>query len=524
MYNVLLVDDEDLDLNALRLFIPWDQLNMKVAGAMNNAVSAMELINQTKLDILITDIRMPQMSGLELAKLALERNKDIRIIFISGHEDFTYAKQALSLNACSYILKPVDDEEVYEALTKVKELLDMEQSQKKTEKAYKEIAPLLKNELFLQLLEGKASEMEYPLYYEECGLPSLFEFLRVAVIEIDDVTLKLKGYNENERSDILKLLIRDIAHACRTQGYDAVFPVSSHRVAVIYADNQSSADDQWSTVADAFRIASSYSITIGLSREFTEVNKLSEAYRQALQALEYKMFLGKDRIIPFSDIKQKHVELAGNIDAQIEGLFLAIKNYDLLYIYDRNGDLFYYLKSIQSKATAYNVLLYVIVKLDTWLHTLNESMFGLLDIQPQNLEVIHHFETIDEIQLWLRNVMYELSEILNIKKQKKNQKLIKEIIDYIHLHIHEVVTLRNAANAFSYTPNYLGFLFKEEMDLTFTDYVIQARLLKAQELLAETHLKIYEVADKVGYRNLNYFSRQFKDSFGMSPLEFRKQC
>ena len=87
----------------------------------------------------------------------------------------------------------------------------------------------------------------------------------------------------------------------------------------------------------------------------------------------------------------------------------------------------------------------------------------------------------------------------------------------------EVITLRNAANAFSYTPNYLGLMFREETGISFTDYVIQARLTKAQELLRDTNLKIYEVADRVGYRNLNYFSKQFKDSFGLSPLEFRRQ-
>lgn len=272
MYNVLLVDDEDLDLEALRRFIPWDQLNMQVVSAMNSAITAAKYINQAELDVLITDIRMPQMSGLELAKLAQERNKSVRIIFISGYEDFTYAKQALSLNACSYILKPVNDDEVYEALSKVKELLDHEQSQKKTEKAY----------------------------------------------------------------------------------------------------------------------------------------------------LEMVQSLGSTPTSPLSEIKQDLTD------------------------YDK-------------------------------------------------------------------------------KQYKKNQKLAQEIIAYIHTHIHEVITLRNAANAFSYTPNYLGFMFREETGVTFTDYVIQARLLKAQELLTDTNLKIYEIADKVGYRNLNYFSKQFKISFGISPLEFRRQ-
>lgn len=271
MYNVLLVDDEDLDLEALRRFIPWERLDMRVV-AMNSAVAAAKYVAEADLDVLVTDIRMPRMSGLELAKLAQERNKSLRILFISGYEDFSYAKQALSLNACSYILKPVNDEEVFEALGKAKESLDDERERKRTEQAY------------LELIRRR-------------GEP------------------------------------------------DSVPPSSEPQPGP-----------------------------------------------------------------PDSD-----------------------------------------------------------------------------------------------------------------RKPKKNSKLAQEIIDYIHARLGEVITLRNAANAFSYTPNYLGLMFREETGVSFTDYVIQARLTKAQELLRDTNLKIYEIADRVGYRNLNYFSKQFKDSFGLSPLEFRRQ-
>jgi len=274
MYKVLLVDDEDLDLEALQRFIPWQRLDMQVVGAMNSAVAAAKYAAEAELDVLVTDIRMPRMSGLELAKLAQEKNDGLRIVFISGYEDFSYAKQALSLNACSYILKPVNDHEVYDALAKAKAQLDYARGMKETEQAYLEM------------------------------------------------------------------------------------------------------------------------------------------------------------------IKRR--------DAQSE------------------------------TATA-----------------------SASSLQPQ-------------------------PDDRGNRPFKKNRKLAQDIIAYIHAHMHEVITLRNAANAFSYTPNYLGLIFKEETGISFSDYVVQARLEKAKELLKHTNLKIYEIADQVGYRNLNYFSKQFKDGFGLSPLEYRR--
>ena len=112
MYNVLLVDDEELDLEGMKRFIPWADLGMEIKGCVNNALSACEVLDQHHIDILVSDVNMPYMSGLELAKLALQRNPNIRIIFVSGFQEFSYVQQALSLKAYSYVLKPMEDSEL----------------------------------------------------------------------------------------------------------------------------------------------------------------------------------------------------------------------------------------------------------------------------------------------------------------------------------------------------------------------------------------------------------------------------
>ncbi|ANE45776.1 AraC family transcriptional regulator [Paenibacillus swuensis] len=274
MYKVLLADDEMLDLEGMKAFVPWKELGMEVVGGVTNGFAACKVLETEKIDILVTDVRMPNMTGLELAGKALERWKDIKIIFVSGYQDFHYAKQALSLNASGYVLKPMDDQELIDSLAKVRNALDEE---RKREAAFGQIMPLARNEAMLRIPEG--------------------------------------------------------------------------------------------------------------------------------------------------DIRQSY------------------------------GD----------------------------------------------------------------------SELLPAGKHTKNWKLIHNIVDDLRERLQDNVTLRDVAKEYSFSPNYLGQLFKVETGKHFSEYLIALRLEKACELLIDTNLKIYEVADRVGYRYLPYFSRQFKEAYGMTPLEYRRQ-
>lgn len=155
MYNVLLVDDEELDLEGMKQFIPWSELGMVVKGSVNNALSACEVLDQQPIDILVSDVNMPYMSGLELARIALQRKPNMRIIFVSGFQEFSYVQQALSLKAYSYVLKPMDDSELVASLMKVKRDLDEECKQREVEQAYQQMIPIAKSELLVRLFEGE---------------------------------------------------------------------------------------------------------------------------------------------------------------------------------------------------------------------------------------------------------------------------------------------------------------------------------------------------------------------------------
>lgn len=522
MYKVLLADDEKLDLEGMVQFIPWEELNMKVIGAVTSGFAAMEFFRREPIDILVTDIRMPNMSGLELAKQALEHQSDLRIIFVSGHQDFSYAKEALSLNAYCYVLKPMDDRELIDSLIKLKQELDRDKKRRETEQAIKQVMTLVQNEYLLQLLEGASDPVMPDVLLDDHVDMTIAWPVQVAVLEIDDLSWKLNPYDDKQKQQMLKDYSSSISSLCQQDKVRHVCKVTKHRIAVLLEQNHDATSilQQW---IDHIRVNFPFTMTVGLGPIAVDMTELQQSYERALAALNYKMFDGKGKLIHLSNLRATEMEDIKKMDIRLKTLFDAMNNYELVRIHDEIESLFRMVTSLYSRLTIHNFAMYIILKLDGYLHTLGEDLFILLDMELQNLDILLQFETIDDIRSWLTRKTYEISEALHQKKQKKNWKLISEIERYMRDNLQHTLTLRDVANRFSFSPNHLGYIFKEGTGKSFSEYILELRMEKAKELLKEPKFKIYEVADLVGYRYLPSFSKQFKLSYGMTPVEFKRQ-
>lgn len=522
MYKVLLADDEKLDLEGMIQFIPWEELDMQVVGAVTSGFAAMEVFKRETIDILVTDIRMPNMSGLELARKALEHHRDLRIIFVSGHQDFSYAKEALSLNAYCYVLKPMDDRELIDSLIKLKQELDQNRKRRETELAIKQVMPLVQNEYLLQLLEGTSDPMMPDVLFDDHVDMTISWPVQVAVLEIDDLTWKLNPYTNKQKQQLLNDYSSSITSLCRHHNVRHMCKVTKHRIAVLLEQNHQDTAmlQKW---IDYVRLNFPFTMTIGLGHIAVDLGDLQQSYDRAVAALDYKMFDGKGKLIQLSNLRTTEMEDIKKMDIRLGTLFEAMNNYELVRIHDEIESLFKMVASMYSRLTIHNFAMYIILKLDGYLHTVGEDLFILLDMKLQNLDILLQFETIDDIRSWLVRRTYEISEALHQKKQKKNWKLISEIERYMQDNLQHTLTLRDVANRFSFSPNHLGVIFKEGTGKSFSEYILELRMEKAKELLKDSKLKIYEVADLVGYRYLPSFSKQFKLSFGMTPVEFKRR-
>jgi two-component system response regulator YesN len=521
LYKVLLADDEILDLEGMRTFIPWDQLDMKVVDAVTNGFAAYKVIEQEEIDVLVTDVRMPNMSGLELARKALEKRKNLRIIFVSGHQDFNYVKQALSLNACSYVLKPMDDQELIQSLNKIRHELDLDKSRQVKELAYRHMVPIVKNEYLLKLLEGSIDHITLEVLRQEYGMKGFAWPGLVAVMETDDLSWKLNPFDDKEKDELLADFFGTVITLCRNKNIVHVCKITKQRLAMLLDRSiDLSAVEQIITCLNS---KYPFTVTVGVGVLAKGLAELQESYRQAVEALDFKIFHGKGKIINSNEVRAPIMEDAKNLDFQFESLLSAMSKYNLVQIYHELDEMFKLSMNMRSKFTVQNFAMYSIMKLDEHLHTMDEDLFQMLNIELKNLDILLQFETVDDIRSWLRRRLFEISEKLHLKKQKKNWKLIQDIIRYVTDHLDSTISLRNVANQFSFSPNYLGQLFKEETGRNFSEYVVKLRMEKASQLLKDRNLKIYEVANSVGYRYLPYFSRQFKETFGLTPVEYKRK-
>ncbi len=525
MYKVLLADDELLDLEGMKQFIPWSELGLVVVGAVNNGFAACELMEMQSIDILVTDVNMPNMSGLELARIAIDKKPDVRVIFVSGYQDFHYVKQALSLKACSYVLKPMDDNELISSLQQIVQDLKTEERRKEEEEQYYHMKPMAKNDLLIRLLQGELT-WERPDGIAKIavsyGLDKLAGPLRTAVLEMDDLEWMQYGDTQSATGQKLEVLLQEINDVILGHDMGYCFRLSRQRVAVVM--HGQGMNDRIYEMFEEVISRLSFSVTIGLGEPVQDVSQLPISYKQALEALDGKIFFGKGDLINYEDVRRApELSDAKTLDIRLDALFKAMSAYDLVGIHDEIENLFQTESTLRSRFTIYNLAMYIIFKLDHYLHTLDEDLFEMLEMELHSLDIVLKFEIMGDIRSWLVRKVFEISEKLRHRENSKNSKLIREIMIILRERMQENITLKDIAQQFLFSPNYLGHLFKEEVGKSFSEILTGMRMERARELLKDPTLKIYEISNLVGYRYIPYFSRQFREAFGMTPMDFRKR-
>jgi len=518
MYKAVLVDDENFDLLGLQQLIPWQALGIEIVFSTNKPLAVVDYIRSHPIDILISDIKMPVMSGLELAQLTLQLHPATKIVFISGYQDFEYAKQALKLKADGYILKPVDDDEIVATLRAVVEGLDSRPPNEQSEPL--EDFEFIRNDFLIHLLEGTIDDVTLTAFLRKYPIEISFDCAHAVIVEIDGTSGK-KG--DRLSSDVLDHLYQHMKHYAATLSLGLLCKIPPNRVALVYTGETVQIEEVLNHLLDEIRTASAYTVTIAYGQAAEPIASLPNSFREAKELIACKMFLGKNRVIAPQASQQRIVKGTQDINANLDQLFTGISEYNLVMICDLIEELFEHVKGYTEPVKVYHFSTHLISRMESYLATTGESMSSLESWKDGGFADIEQFETVDDIKSWLRKTAFELSEILFMKKQKPSWKLLPEIECYVRTHLSGEITIKNAASRFAYSPNHFGVLFKEQVGMSFNDFVVRERMERARHLLASPHLKVYEIAEEVGYNSLTYFSRTFKEQFGTTPGDYRKQ-
>jgi two-component system, response regulator YesN len=518
--NVLLVDDEAIDLEWLRRRVAGSgHLPLSSVRTASSGFAALKLMEQHPIDIILSDIRMPIMTGMEFARKAKEINPEVHIVFISGYQDFNYAKEAIQLNAADYLLKPVDDAELDQMLT---ELCKRIENERKQHTSLSETLTLVNQELLLRWFSESAPG-QVETHIHNLLRPYLQGGSAVAIVEIDDMAWKIKEWTEEQRSVWTSSANQFIRKFALERNLGLVITTYDYHFVILAAVQEQYFNTLMEELIRAFAQEFSFSITIGRGMYTTELDKLHDSYRQAQAALSIKWIVGKNRLIQDASEWQPKGTIAPNLEEIVDRMLKAMLDYDLTTIDDCLLQLFAGDSPLSRKNDIYDIIIRITSKLHADLRQMNEHLYEILNWDSHQPFVLFQFETVHDVLSWLRRRFFELSELLYLKRQRQKRKLIDEITEYVKERLDQKITLNEVAAHFDFTPNYLGHLFKIETNSLFSDFVGELRMKRVCELLEDPTKKVYEIAEQAGYKNIIYFNRQFKQYMGMSPGEYRKR-
>ncbi len=513
MYKVLLVDDEPTIREGLRTLIDWEELGYRVADTAINGKDAIAKCEQLKPDLLIIDIRMPGMSGLDVIEHLRRTNHSLHILILSGFADFEYAKRAITFRTDGYLLKPVDEDELIGYLRRLRKTLDL-----KTEAQRAGGIGEWSREMVIQsLLTGGYRDMLVEAA-ERAGLSW----------QSYEVVLAKPQSRFNIEASAVAGVKRQLIEMFDRHERGAVFAMEPYIGIVI--KNGLGGDANRASVLDDLRAAfGSESLDFvaasgGAAEEWTDVER---SYQQALQVMKRRFFLSNDRIHDRESVTllaQKPQDAFNDgrieLDDLPDKIYLAIDIANDEAIRDLSRQTGERLRTAglgedEIKSHSAQLISSVIAK---FAHANPGLSHIAQDTSAGTLEIYKEYRY-DEFIERMGELLVELADSVETPGTDKQ---IKKMIDLIQRNYQENLKLDTLADVFNYNSAYLGKLFKNATGEYFNTYLDKVRIEHAKALLDEG-MKVYQVAEKVGYTNVDYFHSKFRKYVGTSPSAYRKK-
>ncbi|MFB4159646.1 response regulator [Geomicrobium sp. JSM 1781026] len=502
MYDVLVVDDEVHIVEGITKMVDWERCGTKCKDQAYHGQMALEMIESERPRIVITDIKMPGLNGLELIEKTYYFFPEVQFIVLSGHDDFAYAKQAMKYGVKHYLLKPCNEQKIEEALRQV--VMDL-QEKEKVQEYIDQITPKAKEQQVRELLLNSAS-FDHGLL----KTASRNEKFRIICSEI------LSKDAHTERRKLKQLMDKQFADS--TSFYASA--IVSGKVIVVISDCPEqhlqgvirTSNKEWEVQVE--------SAVISVISQVSRIERLAIEYNKVLEAFSYRFYMNsKSRVILYHELTSAAVTKFDQQQViwEYENMIEVVRAMDINNVKRAMHKFFHVLSTSKFSDR------FILMKCKSLLWSV--SFRSSHDEKEELLTTINGIDAIERDVMKVEEYMMEhVMKVVRENSLTKNH-LVREIIAYTEQHLQDqsLSLLRVAKEVFFMNPDYLGKVFKREMGMNYTNYLMERRMEMAMEYM-NTDRKVFEVAEEVGFgNNPRYFSQIFKRYTGSTPTEYKKE-
>lgn len=539
MLRMIVADDDYLARDQMRNIVNWEDYGIEVIAEACDGEEALELCLSLQPDILLTDIRMPLMDGLDVAVRLREQGRDLYIIISSGVQDFNYARTALSAGVEDYILKPIKIEEFRETITKVVTGIQREKNKdsklQELKQQLKENMTVVREKFLRSLISDKYTDEQAIWsklqYFELPLIPA--DSMMAAVLQIDEWDGTV-WKNTEEDLQLLHFSIANILDEIMNNHKAGISFHNTENEHVILFSRCYTTESKYTVVCE--EIVScinkflSTAVSIGIGRPVGGIRQISISYKDAVAAVQYKFYTGKNSIVNITDISrfddipplQDKLEYSNLYELESR-LIGYMKLGDSGRVEECMKTLFSHLAADKKHPVDYiqSVCVEAVFAASRALHELDEDIDKVVANRLVIMDSIYKITNIMDLEQYLLSIFMTMAAYFSKKHDQKNLRIAGKIKEIIHRRYREGITVQKIAEDIYLTPNYISLIFKQETGETITEYITRIRMEAAMELLKTTDFKVMEIAEMVGFENSYYFSTVFKKHTGIHPNKYR---
>ena len=543
MLKIFLAEDEVVVRETIKRMIPWEELGFELVGEAADGEMALPLLIRQQPDLLITDIKMPFMDGLTLARLAKKEIPGLKVVILSGYDDFNYAKQAIGIGVEDELLKPITKNALIERLSEIRSRYEHEKTQKEYyEKFQREMQAYEKNssrDFFEALVGGSMDMMEVYKRAEKLGLDIVAEAYNVLIFTMncdEDFSGQRDEYSSWE-AESLELLENFFAGHSSAM----LFRSNIFSYGVLLKGQRETIEENTRACVDEIRKILSrqdgrreWFLAVGQSVE--RLSQIQKSYHTASRAFSQR-YLYDENILYYDEMEtMEHPggQAETEDNAYLQKVDVNALNPAILQKFLSNGlqeeaenfvkDYFYAIgqEPMESLVFRNYVILNVRFSVISFIKGLGCDTNEMESADTEEV-LAESGKNMESAIAYAKKMISQAIEIRDQNSGNKNRSILKTAVDFIDSHyMEEDISLNTVANVANVSANHFSALFSQNMGQTFIEYLTTLRMNKAKELLRCTGMRSSEIAGEIGYKDAHYFSYLFKKTQGMTPSDYRK--